>query len=1432
MKIFTFLCLVLLGAPLWAAPAKQQSPTVNIGVGRDVAPGKRVQVTINTRNLPAVNVAAWRLSDFSWLLNRERNTRPRPRTPGKADVFFKASVVDPKAKPNAYQIDVYRSRQINLPITRPGVYLVEASGGGASDWGVVNVTNLAVVAKRSPRHLLAWVTDFRSGKVIPGASAALWNRGGSAQGNAQKTGADGATLFETSGGKDQVLVVTRGDDAAGVTVSNPEPDGQLRMHFQTDRPIYRPGHTVFWKAILRRTQSNGWTPVANVSCQVEVRDSKDIVLFQQTLKTNARGTLDGKVELPSEGSLGQYSVVIKLSPRETQYGSFTVAAYRKPEYEVKIAPEKSRYLSGETLKFKLGATYFFGAPVPKATVHYTVRRAALPLQFQDEDGDVSYFYGGDGNLYDRDSYGQSDVVADSSADLDDKGEVSIEVPTPRDGQDATYSISATVTDGSRRQMDGSASVPVFRAAKRIAVRGEVSYVPVGYLMPLQIRVADLDGKPVAGRVKLELQRAVWQPKERRYRYENITSTSLEVPASGKASATLPAQTEGTLRVRASMPDGTGREALTTWDFWVAGPRATWQEEDNSPRIAVKPDKLAYKPGETMKILVSTNVATRPVLATIEGLDVWNYAVIPAGKPSYVWNVLARVTLSPNAFAAAAQWTPNGLISDNKILPIPDPSRRLQVELQSDKAVYAPGETAKYTLITRDDKGNPIAAEVAVAVIDGALLSVRPDNTPALYETFWANRSNFVSTSSSAPEEVSGGAYQRVGKTASVRTQFKDTAFWNARIETGADGRATFTLPVPGNLTMWRATARAITADTRVGEAQSSMLSTRPVTLRLATPRQLVVGDALDLIVSVNNRTDKAHQMETALAGKDVLVEGAKVKTLDVPAKGEAKTTFPIRANALPENGESVLTGRTLAADATKENAVDLSDALESRVPIVPNGIARRVVQGGTFSDKETAQIALPDDRIEPATTAKLTIARGIGEVAATLGAQILDGDRESAPDAATRLLAIALLKPKGWEREATENIAMLGRYQTGQGGWNWWEDQQPDTRVTALITTNLDRAGALGVTIPDALRQRGIAGATNLYNRGSLWEERALLASALALNKTDGAQTRLEEVDRRAETLSPFARLTLAEAFASVNDEKRARQILDDVLKNANIGTDVASIPVGQRDGWENGAADATAAALSLMIQLEVNPKLQAKFARFLANGGNIGYASRTSQNHRLRALWKYDQKHPGAREIGTLRVALNGKNVEVPAAVSYKPLEIPLPRALWKDGANVLNIERDGAGELFWNLEARVYQPASAEVGKNVRVFRRYEAQNAALTWREVDGPVKVGTAIRCTVVVWPDDRADALKVVEPIPAGFEYVDSDGDYGQSGQSEVRDGAVVHYLHGHGLPVTFRYYLRSETTGRMTALPALAEVVQRPDARGNSDAMKFVVEEK
>jgi uncharacterized protein YfaS (alpha-2-macroglobulin family) len=223
---------------------------------------------------------------------------------------------------------------------------------------------------------------------------------------------------------------------------------------------------------------------------VQVRDARDVVLMEQSLSTNALGTLAGEADIPQEGSLGQYSITVSVGG-ETQYGSFSVAAYRKPEFQVSVTPGARHYLAGETVTFKISATYYFGAAVPGATVRYIVRRADLPF-YGDDDGS-GYWYSGDGNLYARDTYAQNPVVADATADLDAAGAATISVPTNNSGGDSTYSISATVIDGSQRQVETSASVPVVsrrqtleRSGRSILRPDRISHARCGCEWPISM----------------------------------------------------------------------------------------------------------------------------------------------------------------------------------------------------------------------------------------------------------------------------------------------------------------------------------------------------------------------------------------------------------------------------------------------------------------------------------------------------------------------------------------------------------------------------------------------------------------------------------------------------------------------------------------------------------------------------------------------------------------------------------------------------------------------------------------------------------------------------------------------------------------------------------------------------------------------------------
>jgi hypothetical protein len=57
MRTLALIPVVLLASSAFGAPIKE----VSIWVARDVAPGSKVRLTINTRNVPVVHMAAYRL---------------------------------------------------------------------------------------------------------------------------------------------------------------------------------------------------------------------------------------------------------------------------------------------------------------------------------------------------------------------------------------------------------------------------------------------------------------------------------------------------------------------------------------------------------------------------------------------------------------------------------------------------------------------------------------------------------------------------------------------------------------------------------------------------------------------------------------------------------------------------------------------------------------------------------------------------------------------------------------------------------------------------------------------------------------------------------------------------------------------------------------------------------------------------------------------------------------------------------------------------------------------------------------------------------------------------------------------------------------------------------------------------------------------------
>jgi hypothetical protein len=145
-------------------------------------------------------------------------------------------------------------RRIPIDVKQPGMYVVEAVLPPHKAYTVVIVSDIGLVTKAAPGQVLLFAADRNTGKPVSGCDAqVLHNQKVLASG---QTGADGVldAHFAEAATDDVVAVAKCGDQ---ITATDPgsyymnSPARELVGYIYTDKPIYRPGHTVHVKGLLR-----------------------------------------------------------------------------------------------------------------------------------------------------------------------------------------------------------------------------------------------------------------------------------------------------------------------------------------------------------------------------------------------------------------------------------------------------------------------------------------------------------------------------------------------------------------------------------------------------------------------------------------------------------------------------------------------------------------------------------------------------------------------------------------------------------------------------------------------------------------------------------------------------------------------------------------------------------------------------------------------------------------------------------------------------------------------------------------------------------------------------------------------------------------------------------------------------------------------------
>mgnify|MGYP001587487190 CR=1 FL=1 len=1347
-----------------------------------------------------------------------------------------------------------------------GAYLLTARAEGIPvRQALILATDLAVFVKSSPDETLLYASSFRTTRPAAGAEVSFEEFVSAASPAAigshaprrivQSGRTDESGLFRLQKTPAEAAwrraFVRLGKDLAVVRIPLGYRAGKTKAYVYTDRPVYRPGQEVFFKGIVREERGDSYVVLPGQRVQMDVRDAAGNLMTTQNLVTNERGAFDGKLALADEPPLGDYRITTRVG-QDLHESTFRVLEYRKPEYRVIVKPSAPRVVGGQTLTVQAEARYYFGAPVAGAKISWHIYETPRWEYDDDLSAEDASFYDVSPDDEDR-GYGRH--VKSGEGVTDAQGLVSFEVATnPLTTRDSTLRVEVRVTDLSRREVVGRAGVLTTRGNFKVSLALDRWVYAPGEEARLRITAADYEGKPVQTHFTLTLKREIWTKKKAVT--EVAATREGKTDADGRATISVAPAKAGYYRVYLQAVDPGGRVIASERWLWVSGEDASFAYRYGEIRLVA--DKKIYKPGDTARVLVNVARPGSDALLTLEGSRIHEAKVVRLASASTLVEIPIGRDHVPTLHLSVTLAPDKKLASHTLALPVRADERFLSVEVKAEKQDYRPREQSRWIVKTTDSSGKPVPAEVSVGVVDAAIYAISPELVPDIRKFFYGPKPNRVFTAHSFPRLYDAAA-AKDKRDEEIRRDFRDTAFWAPAVLTGADGTAAVEFPFPDNLTTWRATARAHTPETHVGQATGETLTKKPVIARLEMPRFLVEGDRSTLTGVIHNHTKAKLKFAAELRLDGIAVVGESRREVEIESRGVARLDWPVRASR-PGTFRVTLAARSDGG----------SDGMELPLPVLPHGISRLVATAGDVKERAEIPVALPPDAAPH--TAEFTVT-----ISPSLSAAIFSAlDALAAfPYGCTEQTLSAFLPDVMIER-AIEKVGTAwlpeGRYaklkadlpkmvkkglgklyalQHADGGWGWWENDLSHPYLTSYAVMGIAQSKRAGHAVDESRLQRGIGALRTLYGRSNDANEKVYIYHALlSAGFRDNAMLAYLSGERLHFT--PYTKAIFALALVEHGKPAEAADLVEELFRSARE-TPSAVHWESQRPGswsWIDNDVEATAYALRAVLAVRPDDPRVAKIVRWLV-GKRIGrewastketaavlyaltdliiHTKELAPDYRATVGWNgnalFDERISRV-DIGREKKSAQGR-------LEANRLEIKAPAGS-VGRENRLEIVKRGTGSLYYGT-ALTYVTSGEPIqpfASGFKVARTYhrvvQEMDDRGEWRRkaipLEGPVKSGEEVEVRLRMTADDRYQYIIVEDPLPAGFEVVDRPDAPGPwrwwYARREVRDRKIVFFATLWSQKTyEASYTVRAETPGDVHVLPTKVSSMYFPEVNG------------
>jgi hypothetical protein len=829
------------------------------------------------------------------------------------------------------------------------------------------------------------------------------------------------------------------------------------------------------------------------------------------------------------------------------------------------------------------------------------------------------------------------------------------------------------------------------------------------------------------------------------------------------------------RGRPSFASGTGALALSTASRQV--------------NVTLEPSKLTVDPGESVPVkLVTRRADGTPVSAQVV------LAVVDEGVLSLL-NYRLPDLLSAMVPGRAGQVGVAG-------------SPPLVIPRQQGLEKAKPRDAAKRAAMPMPSPPPPAPGAPMPST---AVMSERGDTGMEMKQLSRAHAGASAKEESS-PDPSASGEGQGAVTPLTARANFASTAFFQADLHTDARGELTLPVTMPDNLTRFRLMAVAVSEGERFGGGEVSVTVRKPLMVRPALPRFLQLGDKFLASTLVTNQTadDLWVDVEARVANGTV---DAKQQRVLVRAGESTEVSFDAAAG---QPGKSRWQFAAVALTPRRP-----SDAAELDLPVQMPATIEAFATYGTTEGSVLQPVQLPKDALPNFGGLEVTLSSTALTGLADAVVYLHEYPYECVEQTSSRILPLITMKDviqsfhlKGAgtaEQRAAlvkSGIEKILRKQRNDGGFGYWSDSSESYlyisgwagyvlarakqagfavdenalyRLKAFLQQRLDSprhdlgedtdydSQAMAALVSGALGQPVPAHVKRIYGQR---QHLALDGRAWLL---EAAHVQLGATSPEAAELYRMVMSTVIEKASSVHFSTHATESLR-LIMHSNDRTD--------------------AIVMAALLHTHPADPVLPKAAHGLNEARRHGHWDTTQSNAWATVAFAdyftaFEKTEPhflaevfvGDRFAGEQK--FQGHTTD-----SYLE-KIPMAAAAGLKSQD-LTIGKTGPGRLYYRL-GLVYAPKDLKVpalDSGYQVKREYlpmpDAPGTVTTDADGTVHVKAGAEVRVVLTITAPMNGDFVAVDDPLPAGFEAVNTAFATEQSGRLQQAEGNDNRYGGGRG----------------------------------------------